>query len=206
MSTLNAFSRCASANISYQPASTIRHSATNSASPATPRRTRNGAVGRLIANKASRTVSADCGVHCDAGACPNKKLKIDMRPGSDAGINRLGALRSNERGAGPTSIRGHLVVVNANVADLAPVDLVLFGLDILVDDAERNDAIAGVRVPVHRLALAGGDADAGPFAPRAALEGLEAADGVLGFVVHRELVSFGRRRRRHQSAEQCQGN
>src|ERR1700734_413386 len=85
--------------------------------------------------------------------------------------------------------------MNANVADLAPVDLVLLRLDILVDDAERNDAVAGVRIPIHRLALARADADVGPFAPFTPLEGLEAADGVLGFVEHRELVSFGRRRR-----------
>ncbi len=103
------------------------------------------------------------------------------------------------------SVRGHLVVMNATVTDLAPVDLVLLRLDVLVDDAERNDAVAGVRVPIHRLALARADADIGPFAPFAALEGLEAADGVLGFVVHRELVGFGRRRRCYKAAEQRQG-
>ena len=33
------------------------------ASPAAPRRTTNGAVGRLIANRASRTPATDWGVH-----------------------------------------------------------------------------------------------------------------------------------------------
>jgi hypothetical protein len=59
MSTLNTCSRCALANISCQLASAIRHSAINSASAAAPGRTTNGAVERLIANKASRTPSAD---------------------------------------------------------------------------------------------------------------------------------------------------
>ena len=63
------------------------------------------------------------------------------------------------------------VVGNVDMGDLAPVNPVLFGLHVLVDDAER--------------------ADAAPRAPLADFESLKAGDGLSGFVMKLEFAGSG---------------